>query len=287
MGGFYKKFRLWALGVTMIAAALALSAATYAWFTTNRLVNTDRATARSGTDTLELQISSAGGNDFQALKEAPIIQVNRTELTELMPVSTADLQSFVYNRLTEDKIAESFRTVTEEQYYYHGRIYLRAVAQGDSVGGRMALYLDEDNEAGGALAQSDGGMVLNAARLGLTFDGGNPSIFYLSNVSNPENKQIRNTRINGEILGDGQVLKSSGGTLSAVADPSIPLADRTIIMNDSGAALPEAPLLYMNLNQIYTVDVYFYIEGCDPDCSDSIGLDELDLHLAFYGILEE
>ena len=287
MGGFYKKFRLWALGVTMIAAALALSAATYAWFTTNRLVNTDRATARSGTDTLELQISSAGGNDFQALKEAPIIQVNRTELTELMPVSTADLQSFVYNRLTEDKIAESFRTVTEEQYYYHGRIYLRAVAQGDNVGGRMALYLDEDNEAGGALAQSDGGMVLNAARLGLTFDGENPSIFYLSNVSNPENKQIRNTRINGEILGDGQVLKSSGGTLSAVADPSIPLADRTIIMNDSGAALPETPLLYMNLNQIYTVDVYFYIEGCDPDCSNSIGLDELDLHLAFYGILEE
>lgn len=287
MGGFYKKFRLWALGVTMIAAALALSAATYAWFTTNRLVNTDRATARSGTDTLELQISSEGGNDFQALKEAPIIQVNQTELTELMPVSTADLQSFVYNRLTEDKIAESFRTVTEEQYYYHGRIYLRAVAQGDSVGGRMALYLDEDNEAGGALAQTAGGMVLNAARLGLTFDGENPSIFYLSNVSNPDNKQIRNTRINGEILGDGQVLKSSGGTLSAVADPSIPLADRTIIMNDSGAALPEAPLLYMNLNQIYTVDVYFYIEGCDPDCSDSIGLDELDLHLAFYGILEE
>ena len=287
MGGFYKKFRLWALGVTMIAAALALSAATYAWFTTNRLVNTDRATARSGTDTLELQISSEGGNDFQALKEAPIIQVNQTELTELMPVSTADLQSFVYNRLTEDKIAESFRTVTEEQYYYHGRIYLRAVAQGDSVGGRMALYLDEDNEAGGALAQTAGGMVLNAARLGLTFDGENPSIFYLSNVSNPDNKQIRNTRINGEILGDGQVLKSSGGTLSAVADPSIPLADRTIIMNDSGAALPEAPLLYMNLNQIYTVDVYFYIEGCDPDCSNSIGLDELDLHLAFYGILEE
>lgn len=287
MKGFYNKFRLWAVGVTMLAAVLALTAATYAWFTNNRRVNTDRATARSGTDTLELQISSEGGNNFQALKEAPIIQVNRTELSELMPVSTADLQSFVYNPSTSGEIAESFRTVTDEKYYYHGRIYLRAVAQGDSVGGRMALYLDEDNEAGGALAQSDGGMVLNAARLGLAFDGGSPSIFYLSNVSNPENHQIRNTRINGEVLGDGQVLKSSGGTLSAVADPSIPLSDRTIIMNDSGAALPKAPLLYMNLNQIYTVDVYFYIEGCDSDCSNSIGLNELDMHLAFYGILEE
>lgn len=287
MTGFYKKFRAWAVGVTMIAAALALSAATYAWFTSNRLVNTDKATARSGTDTLELQISSEGGNNFQALSEAAIIQVNRTALSELMPVSTADLNSFVYNPSSRGDMAESFRPVTDEKYYYHGRIYLRAVAQGDSTGGRMALYLDEDNEAGGALAQSDGGLVLNAARLGLTFDGGNPAIFYLSNTSNPEEQQIRNTSINGEILADGQVLKSSGGTLSAVADPSIALADRTIIMNDSGAVLPAAPLLYMNLNQIYTVDIYFYIEGCDPDCSNSIGLDELDLHLAFYGILEE
>ena len=287
MTGFYKKFRAWAVGVTMIAAALALSAATYAWFTSNRLVNTDKATARSGTDTLELQISSEGGNNFQALSEAAIIQVNRTALSELMPVSTADLNSFVYNPSSRGDMAESFRTVTDENYYYHGRIYLRALAQGDSVSGRMALYLDEDNEDGGALAQSDGGLVLNAARLGLTFDGGNPAIFYLSNTSNPEEQQIRNTSINGEILADGQVLKSSGGTLSAVADPSIPLADRTIIMNDSGAVLPAAPLLYMNLNQIYTVDIYFYIEGCDPDCSNSIGLDELDLHLAFYGILEE
>lgn len=287
MTGFYKKFRAWAVGVTMIAAALALSAATYAWFTSNRLVNTDKATARSGTDTLELQISSEGGNNFQALSEAAIIQVNRTALSELMPVSTADLNSFVYNPSSSGDVAESFRTVTDENYYYHGRIYLRALAQGDSVSGRMALYLDEDNEAGGALAQSDGGLVLNAVRLGLTFDGGYPAIFYLSITSNPEEQQIRNTSINGEILADGQVLKSSGGTLSAVADPSIPLADRTIIMNDSGAVLPAAPLLYMNLNQIYTVDIYFYIEGCDPDCSNSIGLDELDLHLAFYGILEE
>lgn len=287
MTGFYKKFRAWAVGVTMIAAALALSAATYAWFTSNRLVTTDKATARSGTDTLELQISSEGGNNFQVSSEAAIIQVNRTALSELMPVSTADLNSFVYNPSSSGDVAESFRTVTDENYYYHGRIYLRALAQGDSVSGRMALYLDEDNEAGGALAQSDGGLVLNAARLGLTFDGGNPAIFYLSNTSNPEEQQIRNTSINGEILANGQVLKSSGGTLSAVADPSIPLADRTIIMNDSGAVLPAAPLLYMNLNQIYTVDIYFYIEGCDPDCSNSIGLDELDLHLAFYGILEE
>ena len=40
----------------------------------------------------------------------------------------------------------------------------------------------------------------------------------------------------------------------------------------------------MNLNQIYPVDVYFYLEGCDSDCSDAITHNEADLYLAFYGI---
>jgi hypothetical protein len=43
--------------------------------------------------------------------------------------------------------------------------------------------------------------------------------------------------------------------------------------------------MYLELNQIYAVDIYFYLEGCDPDCSDSVSLDGADLHLAFYGVL--
>ena len=34
-------------------------------------------------------------------------------------------------------------------------------------------------------------------------------------------------------------------------------------------------------------NMYFYLEGCDPDCSDSVSYDEADLHLAFYGVLSE
>ena len=77
------------------------------------------------------------------------------------------------------------------------------------------------------------------------------------------------------------------GTVAAVDDPAIVPADRTIVMNDTRVTVPEAPLIDMELNRIYTVDVYLYIEGCDPDCSDSIGLQEADLYLAFYGILKE
>ncbi|MFR7901166.1 MAG: hypothetical protein ACLU6Y_16075 [Ruminococcus sp.] len=51
-------FRSWFLGITTIFALLAFGAATYAWFTSNRAVSTSTATARTGEETLELQLSS-------------------------------------------------------------------------------------------------------------------------------------------------------------------------------------------------------------------------------------
>ena len=53
-------FRNWFLCVTAIAALLSLTAATYAWFTSNQEVSTTRASARTAEESLELQISSDG-----------------------------------------------------------------------------------------------------------------------------------------------------------------------------------------------------------------------------------
>ena len=41
----------------------------------------------------------------------------------------------------------------------------------------------------------------------------------------------------------------------------------------------------MQLNKIYTVDIYFYLEGCDPDCSNSIQYSTVDLQLGFMACL--
>lgn len=287
MKRFHKIFQLWGIVASMLVILLVLSTATYAWFSTNRVVTTDKATARSGTDSLQLQISETGGNDFRGSEETAIVQINTASQTQLMPVSTADLKTFVYNPASVDDMATNFKTVENEKYYYHGRIYLRATAEGKDAGARMALYLDEDNAVGGALAQANDGQLLHAARLGLTFDGGSPVIFSLSDTHNDVQEQTRNTVLNGVLLGDGQVLNASGESITAVADPSISLESRKILMDNSTVTLPAEPLMYMTLNQIYTVDIYFYIEGCDTDCSDSVSYDEADLHLAFYGILEE
>lgn len=130
---------------------------------------------------------------------------------------------------------------------------------------------------------------LNAARLGLIFgdQGTSRVIFYLSESSNDQSSQVRNTYLNGTKLGDQQVLDGSSGTVRQANDPSVSMDTYTIEMNGENTVLPEKPLLYMELNQIYPVDIYFYLEGCDPDCSDSISYHSVDLHLAFYGVLTE
>lgn len=272
--------------VTVLAMLLSLTVATYAWFTSNRTVNTDTVSSRSGSDNVELQISSMGGSAFQASAEAAITQVNQTTVTQLMPVSTADLSTFVYNPATQSDMAANFQVVKDEAYYYHGRVYLRAVTQGQVAGSRMAIYLDEDSASGGDIAQAASGDLLNAARLGLTFDSSNPVIFRLSEKNNSSGNQVRNTVVNGSVLGDNQVLGYANGKVKATKDPEVSLSQYSIVMNDASVSLPDEPLMYLQLNQIYALDIYFYLEGCDPDCSNSISYDGADLHLAFYGILD-
>ena len=280
-------FRIWYIIASMFFIILILTVSTYAWFSANRVVSTDKVTSRTGTEELKLEISSKGGSDFNGSDVAPIIQVNQTSLTRLMPVSTADLKSFVYNPISTNGKAKIFEPVENEEFYYHGRFYLRAFAEGGLADAKVNLYFDEGNEIGGTLAQAEKGLFLNAARLGLTFDKKNPVIFSLSNKHNKATQQANHTILNHKELGDQKVLSLSNGELKGVTDPSIPLSDRTIVMGDSGITFPKAPLLEMEMGKIYTVDVYVYLEGCDLDCSDSISYDEADLYLEFYGILKE
>ena len=284
-----RSFRKWFLGVTTIIALFALLAATFAWFSSNREVSTSTASARTGEENLELQISSIGGSGFRSEETVAITQVNQTDAEQLMPVSTADLQHFVYVPVTVSGKAQSFAAVDEksEPKYYHGRIYLRAVGNGLSSGSKMNLYLDQSN---GILGKNLDGKLLNAARLGLKFDGSGSSevILRLSESSNDPSERAYNTVVNGVTLGDGQVLRSQGtNDVQVVKDPSASVSDYTVTFQNNGIQLPGKSLLTMELGKIYTVDVYFYLEGCDPDCSDSVSFDQSELYLGFYGVLSQ
>ena len=279
-------FRTVFLSVTTIAALLSLTVATYAWFTSNRAVSTSTATARTGEETLELQISDTGGNNFRSLETVSIPQVNSADAGRLMPVSTADLVNFVYAPVTGQGMASVFEPVHGESKYYHGRIYLRAVGEGWSAGSHMNLYLDQSD---GLLGQASDGMLLHASRLGLKFDdaSGTAVILRLSEDSNPTGQQAYNTVVNGQTLGSNQVLASSGGNVQPVTDPSVPVVDYTVGFENNSIQLPQRTLLQMEFGRVYTLDIYFYLEGCDPDCSDDVQLDAADIHLTFYGALSQ
>lgn len=281
-----RSFKTWLFGFAALLVLLAMAAATYAWFTSNRQVETGLASARTGEENLELQISSSGGSSFQSMETAPIVQINQADAGELLPVSTADLQQFVYAPVTASGMAASFQPVEGEERYYHGRIYLRAVGDGFPAGSRMNLYLDQSE---GLLARNDGGMMLNAARLGLVFDEDHSSqvILRLSETENPGSSQVDNTMLNGQLLSRGQVLAYRNGSVQAAADPSEPVTDYTVSFGNGQISVPDKALLSMELGRIYSLDLYFYLEGCDPDCSDAVEFQAADLYLAFYGLLSE
>ncbi len=281
-----KSFRTWFLAVTTLFAVLAFTFATLAWFTQNRAVQTNTATARTGDETLELQISSSGGSSFKSVETAQITQINQTNSEFLLPVSTTDLNSFVYAPLTKDGKASAFKKVDDEANYYHGRVYLRAEGEGWQEGSRLNLYLDQSD---GLLGDAADGYLLNASRLGLIFGGdtSNPIILRLSKSENPENAQIYNTEVNGKLLGKNQVLGYNENGVFAMTDPSVLVSEYTISFTNNQMTLPKKALLSMEFGKIYTVDIYFYLEGCDPDCSESVQFNEANLHLAFYGVLDQ
>jgi len=278
-----------------IIVLILLTAATFAWFTSNQRVSSSRVEARSGSADVSLLISQQGGAQFSGAAEAAIVQVNSTNVERLMPVSTADLRIFCAETgIGQDGYASTFYRIENEAHYYHGRVYLQAVATGLTGGESMDLYLDAGANAGGVLVQNDAvnrgakdGLLLNAARLGLVVgDNANGVIFYLSDTQSAAADQVRNTKVNGTVLQDGQVLAmDADGIVRAVTDPAVPLSRYSVNAGTDTIAFPNAPLATIELNRIYPVDIYFYLEGCDPDCSDSVSLDGVDLHLAFYGVL--
>lgn len=288
---------LWAIGAAAVLAATALTAATYAWFTANREVETEKVTARTGSTNLELQISRESGTKFSTKTETDEDGNTYTvaELKErehvLMPVSTADLKTFIYSPMTENEQAteQTLRVLhsdvaaekeTAEGLYYHDTLYLRLEGAGSMPEDTQAdLYLDNLQELPIVKAHENS-KLLDAARLGLTIDDGTPLI--LRFTSDGENA-LSNTSLDGKQLKTGLVLiEQNGSVVPSGSDPSHLLKDYQFSADN---AIP-TPLLTMKLGTIYKLDVYFYLEGCDPDCNSDVETDKADLALAFYAALQ-
>ena len=268
--------------IVLVVCFVALSAATYAWFTSNKTVNTDRVTSKTDSQDIRLLLSRNGGAAFSGSDEVDISPVSSKANEALIPVSTDDLKNFAYLRVG-DATSSKFDIAKDESYYYHETIYVRAVSDVEQVGTYMALYLNNEDPLVEADEKS---LLLNAARLGLVFDDASPMIFYLSEDSNTSAgaERINNTFLGGVQVAEGNVLQVSNGNIRAVSDPAKSLEKYAI---GSGEITDATPIAYLEWNTTYKLDIYFYIEGCDPDCSNDIQRHGASLWLDFYGAVQE
>ena len=294
--------------VTLLAIISAMTAATYAWFTGSQTVDTNRVTAEtSGDKDVKLLVSTDGsfkdgsnsttdGNngglsdgdtpDKTNGSTCSIKQVNKADAEYLLPVSTSNLKTFLYNDHTVADMAKDFTQLKNEEHIYHGRFYIKAETGSSKP---MKIYLSESKGTGGKMIVSSDPKVDKAARLGIVFNGdySNPIILKLSENDGKKSDQIYNTVVDGKVLDGTKVLAMDGNKVSAVNDPSRMISDYVIDMTSGSVSIPEKPIYTLTPSKAVPVDVFFYLEGCDPDTSDKVKLDTTKMHLGFYGIIAD
>ena len=267
--------------ISVLAAVLALSSATFAWFTSNTTVSTSKVSASVADINAVLELSASGGSSFKGVESVAINKVNENdddpENEKLLPVSTSDLETFVY----PTSVSKDAKYLVDEdaKRYFHGTFYLRGSCGGSAAYTKMALYLDDIDKM---IASDSDSQFANAGRIGIKMKGNSPVIIRMSEDENEESAQVKNTYLDGSLVDEGYVIHKDGesGSAEAVEDPS------KSIKTYSAAETKPTPIAVINLDEIYEVDIYFYLEGCDPDCSDSISKNEVDVNISLFGVPE-
>lgn len=277
------------IALVMVALAATLGAATYAWFTNNMKVNTNSVSVRSDTSKLVLELGDADTGSWSQQGDASLAS-NASDGVTLYPVSTFDLNGFAacaQNNSAGD--ASVFEQAKDNgSAYYHGWIDLRPTIAGtgaSKVKGRVSLYLAESLVPQGADAE-----LLRAARVGIKISSSGQvlatDIFELDSSDSGHRAEHPTTAPAG-LAGytDGMLLGWQNGQLACGANVTQDPAAFTLDTRET-ATRPQNALATLALGQTYRLDIYYYIEGTDPDSADYLHQDPGTLHLAFFATLD-
>ena len=277
------------IALVMVALAATLGAATYAWFTSNMKVNTNSVSVHSDTSKLVLELGDADAGSWSQQGDASLASTASGAAT-LYPVSTFDLNGFAacaQNNSSGD--ATVFEQAKDNgSAYYHGWIDLRPTITGtgaSKVKGKVSLYLAESLVPQGADAE-----LLRAARVGIKISNGSQvlatNIFELDGSDSGHRGEHPTTAPAG-LAGytDGMLLGWQNGQLACGADVKQDPAAFTLDASET-AARPQNALATLALGQTYRLDIYYYIEGTDPDSADYLHQDPGTLHLALFATLD-
>ncbi len=275
------------IALSLVALAAALSAATYAWFTSNAKVNTNSVAVHSGDSSLVVEMGDDATSTWSSAGDVALSSSSADDLV-LYPVSTFDLTGFAESTgNSADGKATHFGEAADGAHFYHGWVDLRASvagSQASSATGTVALYLGDTLVPEGANAD-----LLKAARVGLKLSRGGQvvktAIFELDSAAGDHRDEHPATVPGLDGYQDGMVLGWSNGSLTCANDP---VEDFSAYVMGSGASAtrPEKSLANLELGQVYRLDVYYYIEGTDADSADYLYGDTGTLRLSLFAVLD-
>lgn len=262
----------------LLLAALTLGGATYAWFTFNNATNVEPMAGTVGDGAVSLLISASRDGPFDKECDLPLEQA----VEELLPVSTADLQTF-YASAAQNKqgITLRYRDVTEQapQRLMHGTVYLQSKNRGCDV------YFFEPK-----LSFGSDGQALSALRLVLKLttetDGEQLLFFRLDDLGGG------GAEGQATVTGDNVVVSSidAGGQPGYTADPAEDIGAYLAQADGEEDTTPRAgeqALCALQADEVASVEYWLYLEGCDTACVNAVQTRELSLQLGFAGVSAE
>lgn len=252
-------------------------------------VNTNSVSVHSDTSKLVLELGDADRGSWSQQGDVSLTS-NASGAVTLYPVSTFDLNGFAacaQNNSTGD--ATVFEQAKDNgSAYYHGWIDLRPTITGtgaSKVKGKVNLYLAES-----LVPQDANAELLRAARVGIKISSGNQvlaaNIFELDS-SDGGHRDEHPATVPAGLAGytEGMLLGWQNGQLACGANVTRDPAAFTLDTSET-AMRPQNSLATLGLGQTYRLDIYYYIEGTDPDSADYLYQDPGTLHLALFATLD-
>lgn len=283
------KFRLTQAGTAFVLVVIVavLIAATYAWFTSNAVVNTNSVSVHSDESKLVVELGDASADRWSSEGDVAFSSNGPNPLT-LYPVSTFDLEGFVECTRTDDRgRAVHFEKAEDGQHFYHGWVDVRANVTGSGASkaaGTVNVYLGDTLAPEGANAE-----LLKATRVGIKLSRNGQVVqsryFTLDDSAGSHRSEHPATAPSLSGYSEGMLLGWENGELACANDNA---QDYTtyLMCSDENAIRPQNALLAMDLGQTYRMDVYYYIEGTDLDSADYLYNDIGILHVDLFAVLD-
>ena len=245
--------------IGIIFVVIALSGATYAWFTQTASVNTDvySASVDGGDSSLLISVSEDGEFD-ESCDLIPDIQSEY-----LYPVSSSDLVSFYASAAVRaDGVTVKYEQADIDNSLISGSVYLK------SVNGTNDVYFDDEKFMVGMDDQKDAGL-----RLGLVIHDQT----YIFDMDNGEG-DIRNT-----------IEADNASVVSSIDEDGKPVYVDDMAMNikdyqAQGEAAGSNALVRIEEDEVVQVKYFVYMEGCDDNCFNVIQNKQLSITLGFQGV---